>query len=186
MQSDTLREGVLKAIRRRLQYRKQNSGVMAFGVSQLALPACALGQGDLVAEMLQLAGETYFNNNLMTTHDPHKIFNTDMSGAYPAIVLSMLAYSDGDSINLLQALPEQWRRGCISGMSLRGGIRIDRLTWDNGHGSAILTSRTDRSVRITVQGENPESAQEEKPLSAHGEDPHVILLKKGVPYTFTF
>lgn len=68
MQNDTLRAGALKAIKQRLTYRKSQSGVMAFGLSQLCFPACLLGQSDLAGEMLTMAGDTYFNNNMMTTH----------------------------------------------------------------------------------------------------------------------
>lgn len=150
MQSEKLRQGALNAIRRRLDYRRTTSGVMAFGLSQLAFPACNLGQGELAGEMLTMAGNTYFNNNLMTTHDPHEIFNTDMSGAYPAIVMQMLAYSDDGLVDLLPALPASWQHGKMQGMSLRGGIRLDALEWDDSRCTATFVSKRDQSIRVSV------------------------------------
>lgn len=123
---------------------------MAFGLSQLAFPACNLGQGELAGEMLTMAGNKYFNNNLMTTHDPHEIFNTDMSGAYPAIVMQMLAYSDDGLVDLLPALPASWQHGKMQGMSLRGGIRLDALEWDDSRCTATFVSKRDQSIRVSV------------------------------------
>lgn len=170
MHNDTLREGALRAIRQRLDYRKSQSGVMAFGLSQLAFPACALGQGEMAYDMLQMAGETYFNNNLMTTHDPHKIFNTDMSGAYPAIVMDMLVYSDAGVLDLLPACPKAWAQGSIDGMSARGGIRIDHLSWTNNSVHAVLTSKVDQTLQITARGGAAQS------ISLHAGVPSVIEL----------
>ncbi len=152
MQSYSLRQGALNALLRRLDYRKNDSGVMAFGLSQLAFPACALGQGEIAGEMLAMAGDSYFNNNLMTTHDPHEIFNTDMSGAYPAIVMQMLAYSDVGIANLLPALPPSWKKGRITGMSLRGGVRLKTLEWDGAHGTAVFVSNIDQTIKVSVRG----------------------------------
>lgn len=150
MKSRTLQEGAVNTIRRRLDYRETSSGVMAFGVSQLAFPACNLGQGELAGRMLTLAGNTYYNNNLMTTHDPHQIFNTDMSGAYPAIIMQMLAYSDEGVIELLPAIPASWNKGKIQGMSLRGGIRLEELEWNNDICQATLVSKKDQTIEISA------------------------------------
>jgi len=157
MGSDSLREGVRRAIKKRLEYRSssQDGGVMAFGLSQLALPACALGDSCLAARMLAMAADTYFNNNLMTTHDPHKIFNTDMSGAYPAIITSMLAYSDRGAVTLLPACPADWSRGEVCGMALRGGIHLDRLTWEGRSCTAVLTSKVSQETSIRLRDGSP-------------------------------
>lgn len=150
MQDANLQQGVLNVIRRRLEYRQNHSGEMAFGLTQLAFPACNLGQGELAGKILTMAGDNYFNNNLMTTHDPHEIFNTDMSGGYPAIVMQMLAYSDEGVIHLLPALPSSWTQGRIQGMTLRGGIRLESLDWNNGRCSATLISKRTQSIRVSV------------------------------------
>lgn len=156
MADEALREGVLKAIDRRIAYRQSStrSGEMAFGISQLAFPACALGADKVAYELLTMAGNNYFNNNLMTTHDPHKIFNADMSGAYPAIILSMLLYSDKDLVSLLPALPSAWSEGELCGASLRGGIRLDRLQWSPSGVSVSLCSSVDQSIELFLRGKS--------------------------------
>lgn len=172
MQSEDLRQGVLRTIRQRLRFRYNSSGAMAFGLSQLAFPACNLGEGEIAEEILTLAAETYFNNNLMTTHDPHTIFNTDMSGAYPAMVMQMLSYSDEGYISLLPALPPSWTQGSISGMSLRGGVRLDRLEWTASHITATLVSKQTQRVRLAAGN------GEERELCLAAGKPHTVVLTR--------
>lgn len=154
MASETLKKGVLKTIEQRIDFRKRsaNGGVMAFGVSQLAFPACAIGEGEIAYELLTMAGNNYFNNNLMTTHDPHTIFNADMSGAYPAIVLNMLAYSDNGVVSLLPACPSAWKKGCVKGVSLRGGIKLEELKWEGEKVTVTLISQIDQTITMLLRG----------------------------------
>jgi len=172
MGSDSLREGVRRAIEKRLEYRttSRDGGVMAFGLSQLALPACAIGDSELAGKMLAIAAESYFNDNLMTTHDPHKIFNTDMSGAFPAIVMNMLVYSDVGTVALLPACPAEWNEGELKGASLRGGIRMDSLSWKGASCTVTLTSKADQTIQLSLRGSSPRS----------------VSLKAGTPVTVNF
>ncbi len=169
MNSEALKEGVRRAIRARMDFRKTDStgGVMAFGLSQLAFPACALGDSEIASELLTMAAENYYNNNLMTTHDPHKIFNTDMSGAYPAMVLNMLCNSDLGTVSLLPACPKAWTQGELCGASLRGGIHMKRLHWCNEQIEVTLTSQQTQIIRLFIRGQE------------HG----TIHLKAGEPTT---
>ncbi len=147
-----LREGCRRTIQQRLAYRNTHAdgGTMAFGVSQLAFPASALGDTETAHELLVYSGKNYWNNNLMTTHDPHKIFNADMSGAYPAMVLKMLAYSEPGLISLLPACP--WEKGQIKGMSLRGGVQIADLTWNSNQTVVTFKSKIAQKVRLKLRG----------------------------------
>lgn len=118
-------------------------------VFMMTLPV--LGMTDAASEMLTMAGDTYFNNNLMTTHDPHRIFNTDMSGAYPMIVIDMLVYSDLGVINLLPACPSSCESGELCGVSLRGGILMEKLTWHGNRCVARLKSKQDQTVTVSIR-----------------------------------
>ena len=171
MTDEALKAGVLKAIDQRMNFRKSDpsGGTMAFGVSQLAFPACAVGASETAYELLVMAAENYFNNNLMTTHDPHTIFNADMSGAYPAIIMNMLTYSDTGIVSLLPACPKDWDEGELCGAALRGGIRLNRLAWSKEGVTATLLSPVDQTVKLYVRN---------KPC---GE----ISLKAGAPYELT-
>lgn len=154
MADATLREGCKKVIEQRLNYRKtdKNGDVMAFGLSQLTFPACILGLQDLSYEMLVRAGNSYWNSNLMTTHDSHQIFNADMSGAYPAIVLKMLAYSDFGLISLMPACPTAWSEGSVKGISLRGGIQLKEMRWTASTVHVVLHSRVSQTINLRLRG----------------------------------
>lgn len=43
----------------------------------------------------------------------------------------MLCYSSDDIIELLPALPEEWKNGSVKGLCARGGYSLD-FTWENG------------------------------------------------------
>lgn len=146
-----LRSGCLKTIDRRMAFRrKENTGVMAFGICQLAFSAAALGSADRCEEMLGWLGSNYFRNNLFSCHDPHDIFNCDISGGYPSLVMKMLAYAEPGTIQLFPAKPASWKKGCVKGMKLRGNILVDMLSWDGNRHSATLTSPTNQTVTLLL------------------------------------
>ena len=152
MADSSLRDGCRKVIEQRLAYRKssKDGGVMAFGVAQLAFAASALGYTDLADELLHYAMENYWNSNYMTTHDSHKIFNADMSGAFPQMVVKMLVYSERGQVSLLPACP--WKKGTVEGLSLRGGISIPSLSWDGDSITVTLLSPINQPIVLYVRG----------------------------------
>ena len=89
---------------------------------------------------------------MVSTHDPKAIFNVDISGGYPSLVMKMLAYAELGKISLFPCLPERWTKGSIKGMALRGGIIVNDLTWNDKGGHVILTSKIDQVVSLTVKG----------------------------------
>ena len=151
MASPELREGCRRVIDNRMAYRRssENGGVMAFGISQLAFPACLLGDAETAHDLLVYAADNYWNNNMMTTHDSHSIFNADMSGAFPAMVMKMLAYSDKGLVSLLPACP--WPSGSIEGMLLRGGVRLVRMEWNEKEVNCRLLSPIDQTVKLELR-----------------------------------
>lgn len=167
MQSRELRQGALKAIDRRMDFRrKENTGVMAFGICQLAF-AAALGQADRCEEMLGWLGDNYFLDNMFSTHDPHNIFNCDISGGYPSLVMKMLCYSEPGRIDIFPAKPSSWRRGSIKGMALRGGIIMEELRWDGSKTTVTLRADDTQKVSVTIYGKHVKN----------------VRLKKGKPTT---
>lgn len=168
MQSRELRQGALKAIDRRMDFRrKENTGVMAFGICQLAFSAAALGQADRCEEMLGWLGDNYFLDNMFSTHDPHNIFNCDISGGYPSLVMKMLCYSEPGRIDIFPAKPSSWRRGSIKGMALRGGIIMEELRWDGNKTTVTLRADDTQEVSVTIYGKHVKN----------------VRLKKGKPTT---
>lgn len=101
MGNQDLIEGCKRAINRRMEIRRQdNGGIMAFGMVQLAFAACALGETEMAYDMLVWLGNSYWNNNLVSTHDPKKTFNLDICGGYPSLVMKMMVYSEPGVISL--------------------------------------------------------------------------------------
>ena len=152
MDNAEIADGCRRVIDRRMDFRrKENTGVMAFGICQLAFSAANLGETEKCEEMLGWLGSNYWNRNMFSTHDPHQIFNCDISGGYPSLVMKMLVYSDTGLIDLLPAKPTSWNKGSLKGAALRGGIILEELSWNGSKVTAKLCSKTDQTVSLQLR-----------------------------------
>jgi hypothetical protein len=148
-----LMEACRKAVDERMKVRRQeDGGVMAFGMVQLALAAAAVGDAVAVQDMINWLGSVYWFSNLVTTHNPHELFNLDLSGGFPAVIMKSLVYSERGKINLLPACPPDWKSGEISGLLLRGQITLQSLVWSEKEVKVTLVSKIDQVVRVTTRG----------------------------------
>jgi len=155
MNNPQLVEGAKRVIERRMEIRrKDNGGVMAFGMTHLGFSATALGEKDAAYDVLKWLGSSYWNNNMVSTHNPHEIFNVDISGGYPSLVMKMLAYAELGKVSLLPCLPKAWTKGSINGMALRGGIKVNKLSWNGNAGQVVMTSQITQIVNLTVRGKS--------------------------------
>jgi hypothetical protein len=137
----------LKLERHWTDWRKRG-GFMSFGVVQLGQAAASLGEAELAYRCLVPLINRYWFPNLASTHNYRSLFNMDISGGMPAVVIKMLVASDPGRIILLPALPGAWPSGSIEGMLCRGGIEIKRLQWETDLIRLRLVSKKDQEFLL--------------------------------------
>ncbi len=150
--SDTiLIKGCKKAIEERMKVRRRdNGGIMVFGMVNLAWAAANMGEREIVSDIIYWLSSRYWSNSLATYHDPGGLFNMDLSGGYPSVIIRTLAYSEPGLISLLPALPSEWTKGKIEGILLRGRIEIKSLEWENNKISVIFCSGVQQQVNLKL------------------------------------
>jgi GH43 family beta-xylosidase len=173
--------GARRVITEKMDYRHNtNGGEMAFGLAQLGFAAAMIGDAETCYDILGWLTTRYWNNNMVTTHDPGSLFNLDLSGGYPALLAKMMVYSEPGLVSLLPAMPAQLSQGSVDGLLLRGGITIDHMEWDEGRVKAEITSVRDQQVTLQLPGDITR-IRVRGAASKQGEIPseQIITVKKG-------
>ena len=94
------------------------------------------------------SGGTY--PNLMDAHPP---FQIDGNFGGTAGVCEMLMQSGDGKIELLPALPEQWKDGAVSGLCARGGYEVS-FEWKGGYvRNCSIKSKTNSTVTLLYNGQ---------------------------------
>jgi hypothetical protein len=177
-----------EAVERRMVHRRnENGGEMAFGLAQMGMIAANLENSEIAGEIINWISRYYFTPSLGTYHNSGNLFNMDVSGGFPAVIMRTLAYSEPGLVKLLPALPDEWETGSIKGMALRGQITIDRLSWTEEGLEVTLISAKDQNVMIELPGvvskvetENSASSIKRKKLT---EGTMEVSLKERAPIT---
>jgi alpha-L-fucosidase 2 len=138
--ADTLLQNAVKnTIEQRLDFRrKEGGGEMAFGLVHLGAAAAHIDDTAHATEILNYLCSNYWSNGLMTYHNVGGLFNADISGGLPFLITQMLLYSSSGLIKILPALPAAWPSGTITGLLLRGNIRLHTMSWDAAGVSLLL------------------------------------------------
>ena len=146
-----LREAFKRLIEIKLDrhWAKGSSGFMSFGLVQLGQAAASLGEGELAYRCLTQLVNRYWLNNLASMHNHRSLFNMDISGGMPAVIIKMLVASDPGWVELLPARPAAWPAGTIEGVLCRGQIEIQRLRW---HGRRIEVTLVSQRAQTIVLG----------------------------------
>ncbi|MFO8011680.1 MAG: glycoside hydrolase N-terminal domain-containing protein [Phycisphaerae bacterium] len=147
-----LQEAFRRIIEIKLQkhWKAKKSGFMSFGLVQLGQAATSLGEGDLAYACLKSLVNRYWFNNLASTHNHRSLFNMDISGGMPAVIIKMLVASDPGEVHLLPALPSAWPSGTIEGVLCRGQIEVERLQWRKDRLQARLRSAKRQTVALML------------------------------------
>jgi len=151
--NQALRDAFKKVIENRMGPRRaQGGGDMSFGLVQLGQSAASLGEADLAYEVVDMLANIYWWPNLVSTHNPDSIFNVDICGGLPAVIVKMLVTAEPGKLDLLPALPKQWSSGRIEGVLCRGQIEVKSLSWTGDQIDVTLKSDIRQRVLIAVPG----------------------------------
>jgi alpha-L-fucosidase 2 len=161
--SPELRAAFRKSIEFKLDnyWRNNQRGFMSFGLVQLGQAAASLGEGDLAYRCLTQLINRYWLNNLASMHNHRSLFNMDISGGMPAVILQMLVASEPGKLHLLPALPKAWPTGTIEGVLCRGRIEVRRLHWTPAGIECDLRSHVEQTILLEIPVEICE-------ITAHG------------------
>ncbi len=151
-ESPELQAAFKKSIEYKLDkhWRDKRSGFMSFGLVQLGQAATSLGEGELAYECMQHLVNRFWLSNMASMHNHRSLFNMDISGGMPAVLIKMLVASDPGKISLLPALPSKWPTGSIEGVLCRGQVEIKSLFWDQNSIVASLVSKKDQKISLEV------------------------------------
>ena len=148
-----LKEGFRKSVEFKLAEHwkdPEDRGFMSFGLVQLGQVVSTLGDGELSYLCLRHLVNRFWLNNLASMHNHRHLFNMDISGGQPALIIQMLVGSKLGEIRLLPALPAQWPEGSIEGVLARGAIEIERLEWNPEEVELSLRSKSEQSVNLKL------------------------------------
>jgi len=160
--SPELRGAFIKSVEDKLErhWKDNKRGFMSFGIVQLGLTAASLGHGEIVHHCLRHLANGFWLDNLASTHNRRELFNMDISGGQPAVIIKALVDSFPGKVRLLPALPQEWNKGSIDGVLCRGVIEIHRLHWDGPNIQAAMTSAKDQSITLVLPREITEITAE--------------------------
>lgn len=145
-----LREGFRKIIEHKLEHHYKRAGFMSFGVVQLGQAATSLGEGELAYLAMVRLVNSYWLDNLASMHNHRSLFNMDISGGMPAVLIKMMLRSEPGEVTLLPALPRQWPAGTLEGALCRGRIEVEKLQWKPGKITATLRSGMAQTITLTA------------------------------------
>jgi alpha-L-fucosidase 2 len=144
-----LRQAVNRTLEEKLKFRQsEGGGEMAFGLVQLGLSAAHIGEAEKAHQVVDWLATKYWSTGMGSFHNVGGLFNTDISGGLPAVIIEMLVYADGEQISLLPALPKAWPSGKLEGALLKGNVELKALEWNNKVINVVLAQASQKQVLL--------------------------------------
>lgn len=154
-ESEELQSAFRKSVdyKLRVHWGKNARGFMSFGLVQLGQTATSLGEGEMAYTCLKHLVNRFWLNNLASMHNHKTLFNMDISGGMPDVIIKMLANSQQGKVQLLPALPKAWPTGTVEGILCRGQVEIKSMTWANNKIQVSLVSGKKQTIVLETPGE---------------------------------
>ncbi len=142
-----LTRAAANTLERRLSYGGGHTGWSCAWIVNLY---ARLGEGDKALENLNKLWRQSTFPNLMDNHPRRDsaVFQIDGNFGATAAIAEMLVQSDEDRVLLLPALPEKWKCGKVTGLTIVGGARLD-IQWAEGR-LTECTIRSERDMEIVL------------------------------------
>jgi len=143
-----------KAARQAIQRRIDGgrSATSGHGLLHHIFFSARLLDADLFWEFMDtFATNRFMNSSMISNHNPGKeIYNLDPTLSMPAIIMEAILYSEPGYIHFLPVAGERLKRGCITGVLARGGIRVDEFRWDLEKGvmEGCMTAKKLQTIEV--------------------------------------
>ena len=148
-----LASACLQAIENRNKENQGEDDTASHGWVHKALVGARLKNSDSVYNSLyMLMSDNLYFTSLMTDHYTHGgwgVFCTDTAIGTVGIIDEMALYSNQGEIQVLPAMPGEWKKGSISGLRARTNAEVS-LKWTEKDVEITVTSDKAQTIEISV------------------------------------